>query len=306
MKRLGHDLTFMPAKTNYNIGQARADQLWNERRGEFEKYDLVITSDTAPLSRIFLRDAFKGKLIIWICTRYNYADQATNDCGFPDPEYYEIIRAATKNPRVRIVAYTAFEHMWAKQTGVDVGTRVVRPTGMGGVGDEVVRPLIPASVDKPKTLFIPPYHNDTKLVDLQGMCQSLGLTAYRGRYAGPNELEGFRGIVHIPYAWSNLALYENLARGLLYFLPSLGMLLKFGKCNEFFWSPPYQVGSLLFSEWYNPANRGLFRFFGSWQELPKVVADTDFAAMRKTLREWSVKHVERQVGEWAKLIEELA
>ena len=39
----------------YNIGHERANAIWNKHREFFDSFDVIITSDTAPLSRVFLQ-----------------------------------------------------------------------------------------------------------------------------------------------------------------------------------------------------------------------------------------------------------
>ena len=55
----------------YNIGHERAERIWNLHKEYFEQFDVIITSDTAPLARIFLQNGFKKPLIIWICNRFD-------------------------------------------------------------------------------------------------------------------------------------------------------------------------------------------------------------------------------------------
>src|SRR6185437_1116376 len=73
----------------YNIGHDRAERIWNLHKETFQQFDAVITSDTAPLARVFLQNGFTKPLIIWICCRFDYSDQASLDCEFPDPEFYQ-------------------------------------------------------------------------------------------------------------------------------------------------------------------------------------------------------------------------
>ena len=48
----------------YNIGHHRAESIWNLHKEFFDQFDLIITSDTAPLSRIFLQNGWTKPLII--------------------------------------------------------------------------------------------------------------------------------------------------------------------------------------------------------------------------------------------------
>jgi len=305
-RKLGHEIDYMLDIHEYNIGPGEAARLWEKHRAVFEQYDGIVTSDTAPLSRIFLQNNWSKPLIIWICTRLDYADQASQahlppSERFPDPEYYVLFDAACRKPNVRVVSYTEFEHLYARDRGMSIGDLVIKPTGCGVQGRR--KSLIPESVDRAETFFIPPYHNDTKLLDLQGMCQGLGIKAYRGRYAGPDDLKGFKGIIHIPYAWSNLALFENWHRGLMYLIPSLSMLKKLAAANEYFWSPPYMEGRLVTSEWYCPENRKMFCYADSWEDMARIAKGwREFSRSAVEVKADANDHAIKQLSKWKNVL----
>ena len=80
----------------YNISHERALNVWNKHKDYFETFDVIVTSDTAPLSRIFLQNGWKKPLLIWVCNRFDYYDGETYDGKFPDQEYYNLIRKAAR------------------------------------------------------------------------------------------------------------------------------------------------------------------------------------------------------------------
>ena len=53
-------------KGKYNIGHDRAKKYWDKHKEYFNRFDGIITSDTAPISRVFLQNNWTKKLIIWI------------------------------------------------------------------------------------------------------------------------------------------------------------------------------------------------------------------------------------------------
>ena len=67
---LRHEITTQFADWNYNIGHNRAIDVWNKHKDYYNQFDIIITSDTCPLARIFLQNNYSGKLIIWICNRF--------------------------------------------------------------------------------------------------------------------------------------------------------------------------------------------------------------------------------------------
>ena len=62
-ERLGFELEFMKftdGVTNnnelYNITRERAQNSWDNYKDYYNKFDCIITSDTAPISRVFLQN----------------------------------------------------------------------------------------------------------------------------------------------------------------------------------------------------------------------------------------------------------
>jgi hypothetical protein len=297
-KKLDVCIDHLSAACNYNIGKDRAAHLWKRWEDLFRRYDGAITSDTAPLSRIFLQAGWDKPLVIWVSNRFDYADMATNDCGFPDSEYYEMMANALTMPNVTIVPYTAFEYIHARNRGIPMSDDVVKPTGgiTGRRGND--RTL----TQHRGSFFIPPYHNDTHLLDLSGQCADIGLKVFRGRYNSPADLEGFKGIIHIPYAWSNLALFENWQMGLTYFIPSKELLLSMAKCREFFWSPPWMPEHLELSEWYSPENADNFVYFDSWPDLTEKATAFKKADHKPKVIAHAKRNEEAQLNKWRRLL----
>jgi hypothetical protein len=281
--------------TNYNIGNQRAKELWDKNKDFYNSFDMVVTSDTAPLSRIFLQNDFQKELVVWICNRFDYADQATNDCRFPDAEYYQLFNRALSNNKVHIISYTEFEYIYARSKGVNLSSKTIKPIGNLLWGTSTIQ-------NKNEKFFIPQYHNDTILMDLEAQCNSLGIGCYRGRYNGPNDLKDFKGIIHIPYAWSNLALFENLRNELVYFIPSKNLLTTFSQNRNFFWSPPFDISNIEAAEWYHPDYKDCFVYFDSWQDLQNKIRETNYEEKKNKIRNIIAAHTENYLSKWKSIL----
>jgi hypothetical protein len=62
--------------------------------------------------------------------RFDYSDQASLDCDFPDKEYYDLIKPTKDRPNVIIACYTPFENYYAKYIkNIDIGELVIKPLG---------------------------------------------------------------------------------------------------------------------------------------------------------------------------------
>lgn len=286
----------------YNIGHERAERIWNLHKDTFEQYDAIITSDTAPLSRIFLQNNFKGHLIIWVCNRFDYYDHASLDCHFPDPEFYQLFNEAAHKKNVFVVAYTQFEQAYAHQKKVEMGPLLITPCAPLPPEPLVVS-SIPSHILKEETFFLPPYANEINY-KFDELFNSLGIPAYCGRYHGPSDLKDFKGIISFPYAWSNLALFENLSSGLPYFVPSRAFLFKLMQQREYWHTNPDWItteGRFDLSEWYKPSLQDVVTYFDSWEDLKRKIQTADFVKLREKTKAYATINRETMLNRWQQI-----
>lgn len=290
----------------YNIGHDRAEGIWNLQKDRFAQYDLIVTSDTAPLARIFLQNEWSKPLIIWICNRFDYSDQASLDCLFPDEEYYALFQSAAYANHVRVVAYTPFEHFYTKSKGVDTGSLIIKPCALEI--ETLTTSAIPAQIEKKETFFLPDYHNEKYFMDLSAHLNTLEIPNYRGRYNGAADLPDFKGIIHIPYTWSSLALFENMNSGIPYFIPSENFFRKLAQQGNFF-HPNLDalISKNLFylSEWYCPDHQELFIYFDSWDDLKEKIRTTNYQAKRHLILSYASEHKKIMLTRWGKIFKSL-
>ncbi len=315
--KLGHNITSVYYDKGYNISHDLANSSWQEKKDIYNSYDVVITSDTAPLSRIFLQnmDEFKGFLIVWICNRFDFCDKKNNSVGFPDKDYYSLLRKSLSHPRVKIIPNTEFDCYHTRRKNINVENFIIKP--IGKKLDNSINYVIPKSIPEKKELFfIKNYHNDTIFVDLEAKCKKLGIPAYRfkNRHGGTSDIADFKGIIHIPYAWSTWLFFENLQAGIPYFIPSRKFLLRIsiiqnilllGKIfKKNFWFQNY-YDSILFNwdrlkiaEWYCAENSDVLVYFDSWNDLVEKINNTDFRAQREKIKAWGEKHTTNTLQQW--------
>ncbi len=286
-----------PGNTIYNIDHGRAKRVWDKNKVFFNTFDVVVTSDIAPLSRIFLQNGWRKPLIIWVCNRFDYADSIRLD-----REYYDLIRKATQQKNVRIVSYTPYEHHYARSKGIEFGTFTIKPVGC--VDREVksdFRSAIPAEIEKTRTLFVYPRLDPHQVRYVQQQCAGAGIPTYCGVYNGPDDLKGFKGIIYFPYAWSNLALFENLHRGLIHFVPSE----KFVRENARKPIRHFTLNNFHLCEWYCPEYRHLLVYFDSWQDLKQKIEQVDYTDMSKKIKSFAIEHRKMMLEHWGHVFEEL-
>lgn len=313
-KDLGIDVThwnmgekrelFVPlAKGNaiYNITHDLAKHIWKKNKHIFNQFDVIITSDTAPLARIFLQNKWKKPLIVWICNRFDYAD-LENQNGFPDKKYYEIMQRAASNPLVYLVANAEFEVAYAGAKKVRV-SNIIKPYFKST--EPTLPSAIDAGIDKKQTCFIPGYGNDLFYLNGLKIYQKLDVPVFRGYYSEPADLKDFKGIIHVPYAYSTIAFFENLANHIPYFIPSKEFLMQLHNEQPSLWHQ--DRGILLhqkrfdLSEWYCDEHAGLFFYFNSWDHLKELIQAADCETMRKTIAEYAEYHENTMKNRWKEI-----
>ena len=222
---------------------------------------------------------------------------------FPDKEYYDLFKEGITRKNVKVYSYTKFEHEYASfKSGIQWG-ETIKPCAVAFEKSD--KTSFPANVIKQDTFLITKYHNDTIFMDLKAKCDSLGIQSYCGQYYGPYDLDGIKGIIHIPYAWSNLALFENWFLGTVYFIPSKEFLLKIKQTGDFFWSPPFPTQYIESSEWYLPEHKDLFIYFDSWEHLKVLTKDSELIKDKKSkVLDFSKKHTKICLDKWVKAFQE--
>ncbi len=296
MSKLNIPVETLKADWDYLISHNLAKSVWEKYKDYFNSFDTIITSDTAPLSRIFLQNGYSGKLIVWICNRFDYP----NRDGFPDSEYFGLWKGNLNSDKVKFISYTPFEYVYARQRGVSLNDFVIKP--VAGHIENPTSSGIPGDINKNEYFFIPPYHNDTIFMNLKDKCGSLGIKAYAGRYSGIKDLVGFKGIIHIPYAWSNLALFEAIKMGIPHLIPSKDFIFRLSSSGNFFWSPPFQREYIEYSEWYAKEHENLFVFFDSWEDLQNKAKNYDLGTITNNRLKFIEEHEIKELNKWRSVL----
>lgn len=286
---------------HYNMTEKRANQYWNKYNNYFQTFDCIITSDTAPISRIFIQNGWNKPLIIWICNRFDYGHR-TPGVIFPDKSYYDLFKNASNMENVKMIGYTCFENIYCKLRGIDIGNLVIPPSG--GISN-IYNDLCIQDDKNNDVVFVPPYNNDTKMMNLCQKIQDLGFRCYCGKYNGPVDLTNYKCVVHIPYAWSNLAFFEMFTLGIVYFIPSLHFFFQIMK-QRFYWSPPFLPYYLYKSEWYNDRYSDLLIYFDSWEDLSNKIKNTDYISLKNKLKDFGKDHINHTLDSWSDILENLS
>lgn len=277
----------------YNISRERGREIWNMHKRYFNQFDVVMTSDTARLSRIFLENGWQKPLIVWICNRFDYYDRMPPLFGLPDKEYYDTFRAALTKKKVQIVSYTPYEYHYARNKGVPFTDFTIKPVGCLPEPNTELQSRIPTTVDKANTFFLYPRLGKAHSAFIEDECKKEGIPIYTGLYSGPDDLTGFKGVLYFPYAWSNFALFENIQRGIIHFVPSEEFIKKNHRKVRYLTLKLFN-----WCEWYISENRDLFVYFDSWQDLKKKMATLNYDAQRNKIVRLAHNHRSKMVNRW--------
>jgi len=221
-----------------------------------------------------------------------------------DPEFYALLRDIVNRPNVRIFGNATIENIYSTQIkGVDVGDFIIKPIGKNMQSANVTKTYRP---DDPNIFYIPPYHNETKLMNLSDKLKGLGIENRCERFANHiSELLEYKGSICIPYAWSTIVFFERLQLGIVTFVPTPRFLIELFKTGNWWFQPPFNIENpetLVLSEWYCPEHADLFVFFDSWSDLQEKIITTDYVAKTSTILDFAEKHEKECLGRWTSVI----
>ncbi|MCH9617256.1 MAG: hypothetical protein SP4CHLAM5_07800 [Chlamydiia bacterium] len=290
---------------NYLMDHARAERIFLRHKETFEKYDLIITSDIAPLSRIFLQNNWEKPLIVWVCNRFDM-NVSGSSFFFPDEEYLALFEQAKHLDHVQMIGYCKYEAVHAKShRGITSIEKTIEPTGNGRNLDEYKS--VPKKIDKKNTFFLRKYKNERKF-SLHQKLKAIGIHSYIGPYAGSPDLKDFKGMIHIPLVMGNFHLWENLKEGVIHFIPTKRFYkgLYSQKEIEFWdWTNAKSRNAHISTDeifencdWYDSRLAPLFVFFDSLEELQELTQQTDYQTKKALIKEFHKKHTKESLDSW--------
>ena len=114
----------------FNISKELANEFWNKKKDYFNTFDYIVTSDTAPLSRIFMENIneLKPVVVVWICNRFDYSMENDNS-------FYNIFKNISINykHKFKIIPYSDFESIWCNSKGIINLLHTITPIGINKI-----------------------------------------------------------------------------------------------------------------------------------------------------------------------------
>lgn len=248
------DTWLLPIDKNefyYNMTHEKAAMLWEKHEEKFNSYDVIITTDTTPLCRIFLQGDYRGRLVIWICNRFDYAA----DSFVFDKEYYDLLEKANFDNNVRIAAYSKYDRVYAFRKNIYV--------------DEIIKPVFEPMYNEPQgTYYIPDYQNNYTF----HLSEKLRLPHRTGRHAD-EELKTFQAVVHLPYHWQGVGEQNALRYCVPYYVPSKQLLFNLIATGKYWFQNQADVYKLIdLCNFYDKENRAVF-YFDSLDDIKPISID---------------------------------
>lgn len=296
-------------KDNYIITKDFADKIWKEYSEYFNRFDYIITSDTAPLSRIFIQniEKVKAKIIVWVCNRFNYNMEGDN-------EYHQLMKTYSSDPRVKIVPYTEFERIWLKRYDITTQYDTIRPIGLSiseplNENEQYIMGLDGNYTfdDSKGDVLVSRYHNDNIFQDTKSICQSYGLSANHAKYRGPEELEkvtkNHECFLMFPDAYSKFTAFELMQLKMPVILPTEKFLLQCSVKPGYFFSTGVNSNTVQYCEWYNEYFEKFAVYFEDLEGIPdavQMVKDNkkEICDIMDTL---SKTHKEKTLNQWRQI-----
>lgn len=295
-------------------------------------FDLYITSDTAVQAQLLLRSVgFDKPLVIWVCNRFDAGARWSID-GDPASEAWRaLLRAVLRDGRGPgggrvLVVPNAKAEVWYARTyrNVSLGAPIIRPAGQPSrwLDSQAWRPsAAPPEATRADRIWISPHPNE-KRFGVAAMLEKRGVRVYQPRsrqYGGPAAVRGFKAAVHLPYTPSSVTLFELLAVGVVYCVPSAGFIMQLAKRRAQRRRGAtylYQMTDSNFdvehvaaglsaallgvSEWWATDMRPLFVYFDSWDQLVQLVRNETLLEQKRTVvRAWAHAHAQRTTEQWA-------
>ena len=125
------------------------------------------------------------------------------------------------------------------------------------------------------------------------LSQNLQISNCCKKYNVPKHLEEFKGIIHLPYNWSTLAVFSNIRFGIPYFIPSLSFFKELLRQPNYYHANSAQLiedQRHELSEWYCKKNEPIFIYFDSWEDLKHKIETCDYAAARAKIKAFAKEH----------------
>lgn len=280
LKKYDADLTTIVPKErpheSYIIDFKKANELWELYEKDFLSSDIIIFSDTIPFSRSVLQNldliSKDTKIILWVTNRFNYAIES-------DQSYYELLEKIKHDERVYFFYANKFEKIYLNNFVKIPDNKQYFFTPYGKRSKKDFDMTLQKNHNQ--KLFVMSYQNEKEYYPLYDKLKSLKVDFYNkekwipsDEYCGPYDIETCCAVLHIPYAWGTVALWEYMSLGKTFILPSINWLNRTYQERYLFFQTNKSIDLINeYSDWYCEENRNLFIYFDELEEIVEILKD---------------------------------
>lgn len=296
-KYLGFNVTSLIPIYSYT---GRPDCYYKDKCQSFVKvkcseFDYIIISDVIPDSYIFLINKCKKKIILEITNRFDWKIKEAN--------YYNIFSKAIKKKNIIVIENNPFEVYHACMKNIFIPNYyLIRPIGYPPNNilkreheeyHDIVAIILNQIQDKAKLRV------ELKKLKIPFKCLP-------HKYGGPLILSTYKAIIFLPYQVSIMKMMENFRYGVPMIIPSEKLLRKLIKSKYSFCSGEvFKIpnGVRNFVEFYNDEFRDLFIYFDNFKEIPNIIQNTDFKALREKEKEFMKNYEKKAIKMWEEVLD---
>lgn len=260
-------------------------------------FDVIVVGDIIPYARMFLMECPKP-IILHITNRYDEGMDKS------DEAYYELMRNATENPKVFWVYNNPFEKAHAALRQVKFPPErswLVRPVGYSDLTGIPV-----AEENRTKLVVVSKRHEQIKILEPALLRLSIPFVKWEGySYYGPITISRYVGHPHIPYQVSIMAMYENMASGVAYLIPTVRFYTELQ--TNIMWRQEIFIHENWadLCEWWHPDFKDAIIYFDSWDELVKITTDAGFPQRSEAAKKKAVSIMEviraKSLADWRQI-----
>lgn len=295
-KHLGFNVTSLLPNYSYT---GRPNCYYKDKCRSFVKskcseFDFIIISDVIPDSYIFLINKCNKKIILEITNRFDWL--------MTNKYYYKAFSKAIKKKNVIVVENNPFEVYHACDKNIFIQNYyLIRPIGYPP--NNIVRKEHKEFHDI--VAFIGYRIQDTiAITELNRLNISFKYFPYK--YGGPLILSTYKATIMLPYQVSIMKMMENFRYGVAMIIPSERFLRELIKSNyTFVSSEVFNIpdGVRTYVEFYNDEFRDLFIYFDSYNDLPDIIKNTDFKALKEKEKEFMRNYEKKAIKMWAEVLD---
>lgn len=297
-KYLGFNVTSLIPKYSYS---GRPNCFYKDKCRSFVKvkcseFDYIIISDIIPDSYIFLINKCNKKIILEITNRFDWDVKAKTN-------YYNFFSRAIKKKNITVIENNPFEVYHACMKNIFIQKYyLIRPIGYP-----------PNNILKREhkeyhdivAIILNHIQNKNKLrVELKKL--NIPFKCLPKKYGGPLILSTYKAIIFLPYQVSIMKMMENFRYGVPMIIPSEKLLRKLIKSSYSFCSREiFKIpnGVRKYVEFYNDEFRDLFIYFDNFKEIPDIIQNTDFKALREKEKEFMRNYEKKAIKIWEEVLD---